>query len=215
MIYPGDTKNLVLSITKTDGTAPSVTVAPVVSVVRLIDQVVVANSQPMALLPGTQAVYFYAWNTTGASNGDHVAVVSYASDGIAVSGRFLEQLYLGDSRITGVIALDATVSKDATVAKDTTVAHFTDLATVSPDNSVTVLAIKAKTDNLPVDPASLSVLSLVSQNVQDVHDYDLGTWTIDKTVNPQVLTILRPSGGVLARFQLTDSVTSTNRSPVA
>lgn len=213
MTYPGDLKNLVLSITNSAGTAPSVTVAPVISVIRLSDLTTVVNAQAMTMMAGTQAVYFYAWNTFNAQNGDYVAIVSYAADGITISGRLLQVVTIGDSRITGTVALDATVAKDSTVAKDATVAHFTDLATVSPDNSITVAAIKAKTDNLPVDPASLTVLNAIAANVQDLHDSNGGTWTIDKTQNPQVLTILRPSGAVLARFQLTDSSTATNRTP--
>lgn len=213
MIYPGDIKNIVLSITKTDGTQPSVTLAPIVSVVRLVDQTAVVNAQPMTQVNGSQVVYFYTWDTTGAQEGDYIALVSYASDGVSVSSRMLDSFRLGDSRVTGVVALNSTVAKDATVAKDSSVAHFTDLATVSPDASPVVLAIKAKTDNLPADPASLSILNAVAQNLQDLHDYELGTWTIDKNQNPQILTILRPNGGVLARFQLTDSNSTTNRTP--
>lgn len=213
MIFAGDTQNLVLSITKADGTSPAVTVAPLVSVVRLSDGAIIVNAQAMVLLTSSEAVYSYPWNTTSAQDGDYVALVSYASDGITVSGRFLQSLRLGSSRVTGVVALDATVAKDATVSKDATVAHFTDLATISPDSSVIVQAIKAKTDNLPFDPASLTVLSPAVQNIQDLHDYQMGSWTIDKTVNPQTLTILSPDGAAVAKFQLTDSSTSTIRQP--
>jgi hypothetical protein len=213
MNYPGDIKTIVLSITNAGGTAPNVTVAPVISIVRASDNTLMVNSQPMTAMALTQVIYTYRWDTTGATNDDYVAVVSYAADGLTISGRYLATISLGDSRITGIVALDATVAKDLTVAKDSTVAHFTDLATISPDVSQTVQAIKAKTDNLPPDPASLTVLNTVAQNVQDLHDYETGTWTIDKTQSPQVLTILRPSGGVLARFQLTDSTTATNRTP--
>lgn len=215
MIYPGDIKNLILSITRSDGTVPVTTVNPVISVIRLVDQVTVVSSQPMTLIAGTQAVWFYAWNTANAQTGDYVAIVSYASDSLTISGRFVEAIRLGDTRITGTVALDSTVAKDATVAKDSTVAHLADLATISPDNSETVQAIAAKTANLPVDPASLTALSTAIQNVQDLHDYNNGTWTIDKTQNPQVLTILRPSGGVLVKFQLTDSGSATARTPTS
>ena len=191
------------------------TVNPVVTIVRLVDGVVVVNSQAMTLLAGTQAVWTYPWNTTGAMNGNYVSIVSYASDGLTISGRLLSALTLGDSRITGTVALDSTVAKDATVAKDSTVAHFTDLASVLPDTSATVLAIKAKTDNLPAAPADNAVLSTVAANVQDLHDFNSGTWTIDKTQNPQVLTILRPSGAVFLKLQLTDSSTATVRMPTA
>jgi hypothetical protein len=215
MIFAGDTQHLVLSITKADGTSPTVTVVPLVSVVRLSDSSIIVNAQTMTLLAGSEAVYAYPWNTTGAQDGDYVALVSYASDGITISGRFLQSLRLGDSRVTGVVALDSTVAKDATVAKDSSVAHFTDLATIAPDNSILVQAIKIKTDNLPFDPASLSILSPAVQNIQDLHDYQMGSWTIDKTVNPQTLTILSPAGTLVAKFQLTDSSTATNRAPAA
>jgi hypothetical protein len=215
MIYPGDTSNVVLSITRSDGTAPVTTVSPVVSIVRLVDGVVVVNSQAMTLLAGTQAVWVYPWNTAGALNGNYVTIVSYASDGLTISGRLLSTLTLGDSRITGAVALDSTVAKDATVAKDSTVAHFTDLASVLPDTSPAVLAIKAKTDNLPAAPADAAVLSTVAANVQDLHDFNSGTWTIDKTQNPQVLTILRPSGAVFLKLQLTDSSSATVRMPTS
>ena len=215
MIYPGDTTNLVLSITTAAGTAPVTTVNPVVSIVRLVDSVVVVNSQAMTLLAGTQAVWVYPWNTAGAQVGNYVSIVSYASDGLTISGRLLSTLTLGDSRITGAVALDSTVAKDATVAKDSTVAHFTDLASVLPDTSPAVLAIKAKTDNLPAAPADAAVLSTVAANVQDLHDFNSGTWTIDKTQNPQVLTILRPSGAVFLKLQLTDSSSATVRMPTS
>ena len=44
MIYPGDTKSLVLSITRADGAAPSVSVPPVVSVLRLADHILQAGN---------------------------------------------------------------------------------------------------------------------------------------------------------------------------
>jgi hypothetical protein len=75
------------------------------------------------------------------------------------------------------------------------------------------LAIKAKTDNLPATPADNAVLTTVATNVQDLHDFNSGTWTIDKTQNPQVLTILRPSGAVFLKLQLTDSSAATVRMP--
>jgi hypothetical protein len=215
MIYPGDTKNLVLSITTAAGTAPQTTMNPVVSVVSLSTLAIIVNSQPMTLLAGTQAVWYYAWNTTGCANGDYVAVVSYASDGLTINGRLLETLRLGDTNITGVVSLDATVAKAATVALDATVAHFTDLATISPDTSPTILSIQAKTNNLPVDPASMTLLTPTMTNVQNLSDYNMGTWTIDTTVNPQTLTILRPNGAILQTFQLTSSSAATARIPTS
>jgi hypothetical protein len=55
--------------------------------------------------------------------------------------------------------------------------------------------------------------------VQDIHDAQLGTWVIDKTQNPQTLTIRRDSARIansatsqtLAVFQLTDDPTAAQR----
>ena len=211
--YPGDTKTLVLSIIKADGTAPNVTVAPTVAVVQLSSGSTVLAATSMTLIAGTQAVYIYRWATTGMSNGDYASIVSYAADGITVNGRLLEVFHIGDTMISGAVALDATVAKDSTVAKDATVAHQGDLAAMSPDNSPIVLSIKLKTDNLPADPVSAATLESTIDNVQDLHDYQLGTWTIDKTQVPNILTILSPSSQVVARFALSDNISTTQRSP--
>jgi hypothetical protein len=167
----------------------------------------------MVLITGSQAVYNYPWSTTGLSNGDYLAIVSYASDGLTINGRCLEVFHLGDTNVTGPVSLAAVVALNSTVAKDATVAHMVDLATISPDASPAVLAIKAKTDNLPFDPASLTVLNQVGANVQGLFNAQFGTWTIDKTQTPQVLTILSPVGGVVATFTLTDSGSATQRTP--
>jgi hypothetical protein len=60
-------------------------------------------------------VYSFAWNTAGNLNGDYLAVVSYAADGNTFNDQFVEKIHLGDTYVTGPIALDATV------------AHITDL----------------------------------------------------------------------------------------
>lgn len=213
MLYPGDVKNLVLSITNSAGTDPSVSVAPTVSVIQLATGTSVLTGQAMTKITGTQAIYTFPWATTGLAKGDYVAIVSYAADSVTINARLLEFFRLGDTNITGVVALDATTAKDATVARDATVAHQTDLTLLSPDNSQTVLAIKAKTDALPIDPASMTALAALIGNAQELHDYQFGTWTIDKTQSPQILTILSPAQEALASFTLTDSPTATQRAP--
>lgn len=213
MIYTGDIKSIVLSITNAAGTAPVVTVAPTVMVIQVSSGSTVLAAVAMTLIAGTQAVYTYSWSTAGIPNGDYVAIVSYAADGITVNSRLLETFHIGDTNITGPVALAAIVAQNATVAKDATVAHLSDLTIISPDNSATVQAIKAKTDNLPVDPASMTVLNAIGLNVQDLFNFQFGTWTIDKTQNPQVLTILSPAQAVVARFTLSDSPTATQRAP--
>jgi len=165
-------------------------------------------------LPGTTLVYSYLWNTAAAANGDYLAVVSYAADGNTFNGQFVERIRLGDSRITGAVALDATVAHDATVAKDATVAHLTDLATISPNTSTVVLAIKAKTDLLPANPASGDALTLITSLLTDVHDAQLGTWSVDKTQNPKVLTFKRLDGTTLASFQVTEDSNSAARTVI-
>jgi len=213
MLYPGDLKVLILSITNAGGTDPVVSVAPTVAVIQLSTMTTVLTSAAMTLIAGTQAVYTYSWSTAGMSVGDYAAIVSYAADTITINGRLLEVFHLGDTNITGPVALAAVTALNATVAKDATVAHLSDLASVSPDTSATVLAIKAKTDTLPASPADQATLTAVAAEIQDLHDYQFGTWTIDKTQNPQILTILTPAQTVLGRFSLTDSTSTTQRLP--
>ena len=211
MLYPGDIRTFLLSLSHTDGSAPTVTTAPLITVIRLIDGVSVTTAQAMVLVTGTSLVYAYPWNTAGLANGDYLAVVSYAADGATINGRFLENVRLGDTRVTGLVALDSTVAHDATVAKDATVAHLADLATINPSTSAAVLGIKAKTDTLPTNPASQDSLLALTQLITDVHDVSLGTWVVDKTQNPKVLTFRRLDGSVLANFQITEDTNSATR----
>jgi hypothetical protein len=211
MIYPGDKKNLICSITNAAGTSPNVTVVPIVSVVNLTTQAIVLSAITMSLIAGTQAVYYYSWSTNGQPVGDYLAIVSYAADSITINGRFLEIFHLGDTNITGVVALNSTVALNATVAKDATVAHVTDLTGINPNTSSVILAIKASTDNLPQDPASNTIVNQVGSTVDNIYNYTFGTWVINKQLNPQVLTILAPNGTTVATFQLTDSSISTIR----
>jgi hypothetical protein len=131
MIYPGDTHQIVFSLSHANGTTPSVTTAPLVTVINLTTGAAVVTAAAMTLVAGTCLVYSYAWNTAGMLNGDYLAVVSYAADGNTVNGQYLDQIHLGDTNIPGPVALNATVALDATVAKDATVAHLTDLVTIA------------------------------------------------------------------------------------
>lgn len=213
MIYPGDIKTIILSLTNPTGANPNVTVAPIVSVIQISTQSIVLSAQTLTLVGGTQAVYYYSWSTSGLSVGDYLSIISYAADGITVNGRFLEIFRLGDTNITGPVALNATVALNSTVAKDATVAHLTDLSAIDPNTSSIVLSIKANTDNLPADPASNTVIDGLIDTMDSVYNYTFGTWTIDKTQNPQVLTILAPGGSSLGSFTLSDSSTATVRAP--
>lgn len=211
MIYPGDLVRFFLSITNTDGSDPDVTVAPVITIVRARDGQAVVTAAAMTLVAGTQKLYQNIWDSAGVEDGEYYALVSYVADGVTVSNRFLNNVRLGDSRVTGVVALDATVAKEGTTAKDATVAHASDLAGLNPDNSSAVQSIKAKTDLLPNDPASETTLASVLALLVDLNDATLGSWRIDKTVNPQTITFLRPDGSTLASFSLSESDTESLR----
>jgi hypothetical protein len=214
MIYSGDIYNFVLSLTHTDGTTPNVTVTPLITIIQLSTNLPVATIQTMTVITGTAVAYSYAWNTVGVSDGDYAAVVSYAVDGTTINNRYLERVHVGDSRVTGPVALDATVAHDATVAKDSTVAHITDLGAIDPANSATILAIKAKTDTLPVNPASQDTLNTALALINDIHDVSMGTWTIDKTQNPKILSLHRLDGSVLVSFQVTEDSNSAARTKI-
>jgi hypothetical protein len=211
MNYPGDIYRVIVSIIKADGTNPNVTSAPVVTIINLADSSVVVNGQAMTLLASTQKIYTYAWNTNGLSDGEYLAFVSYASDGITVNGRFQEKIHLGDSRILGTAALDSTVAKDATVAKDVTVAKSTDIQSVNPNNSTAVLAIKAKTDALPTNVASQDTLATVLALLTDVNDCISGSWIVDKTANPKTLTFRRGDNSVIHTYTITEDNNQASR----
>jgi hypothetical protein len=180
-------------------------------VINLTTGAAVVTAAAMTLVAGTCLVYSYVWNTAGMLNGDYLAVVSYAADGNTVNGQYLDQIRLGDTNIPGQVALNATVALDATVAKDATVAHLTDLATINPNTSSVILAIQAKTANLPAVPAAQSDVTALVQFLTDIHDTVLGTWIVDKTQNPKVLSFLRLDGSTLATFTVTEDDNSAAR----
>lgn len=201
--------------TGTIGTTPNVTTAPVLQIIRLLDFIpILSLPVAMASLDSSNQLWKYTWNVGAAQSGEYAAIVSYASDGNTFNGRFIEKIQVGDSRILGIVALDATVAKDATVSKDSTVAHSSDLAAISPDNSPTILAIKSHTDNLPTDPASMTLLQTVIQDVDDIHDATLGNQIVDKTQNPAIFTLKRQDNSILASFQLTDDSTQSSRTSI-
>jgi hypothetical protein len=212
MTYPGDLYNFILSITTATGAAPSITAAPVITIVSLGTNTAIVSSQAMTVIAGTSnQVYTYNWNTTSLPDGDYIALVSYGHDGITINSELLQKVTLGDTFITGVVALDATVAKNATVALDATVAHQADVAAIDPDTSSVVLAIQAKTANLPSNPASTTDVTNLLALITQVSNAVLGTWVVNKTVSPNVLTFFNPDNSVLATFSLTDSTASSNR----
>lgn len=161
----------------------------------------------MTLISGSSAVYTYNWNTTGTGNGMYVALVSYAVSGTPYSGVFLERVQLGDSRVTGVVALDATVAKDSTVAHDATVFKITDF--IAPSADAVIQQILGFVQRIPTAPATETTLATVASGVQDIRDYSLGTWVLDKVHN--TLTLNRVGGGVLATFNLVNNANNSNR----
>jgi hypothetical protein len=204
MKYPGDTYTFVFPV---PGTSPTVTATPQVTVIDASNGTAVVSSQAMNLIAGSNAVYLYNWNTTGTGNGTYVALVSYAVSGTAVNGVFLEKLQLGDSRITGVVALDATVAKDSTVAHDASVFKKTDFVTPSQDASIQ--AILGFTQNIPAAPATAAAVSALVSMLTDVHDFALGNWIGNKVNN--TLTLYRIGGGVLKVFNAVEDVTQSSR----
>jgi hypothetical protein len=199
----------------TIGTLPNVTTPPVVQIVRVSDFTAMLSVPAyMNALDSSNQVWIYTWNVGPATSGDYIAIVSYAADGSTFSGMYLDRVRVGDTYILGTLALDGTVAKDSTVAKDATVAHSSDLSAINPDNSTTILSIKSKTDNLPSDPAGMTLLSSVIQGVADIHDATLGSQVIDKTQNPALYTMKRQDESILAQFTLSDDSSATSRTAI-
>ena len=125
---------------------------------------------------------------------------------MAFTNQFLEKVRLGDSRITGQVAQEATTAKDFTVAKDATVLHGSDFTFV--DTSTVLQAILAKLSGVP----SKDDLAAVAATLQDVFDATTGTWIVDKVAN--TLTMRRPNGSALAVFNLINTSTHSSRNRV-
>jgi hypothetical protein len=137
---------------------------------------------------------------------------------ITVSNQLISSssiLHVGDSYITGPVALDATVAQNSTVAKDSTV--FKTTSYVSPTNDTTVQAINsAVTTILANSNTSTTLLGTLSAGtlsglIQDVYDNLFGSWSIDQTVNPPILYIKRINGTQIASFELVNNNTATQR----
>ena len=161
-------------------TIPNVTVSPILQIVQLSTlTAMLTTPASMTSLDSSNQLWLYTWSIGAITNGEYAAIVSYVADGITMNSIMLEKIQVGDSNILGTVALNATVVKDSTVAKDATVAHITDLATINPNTSSVVLAIKSSTDNLPSDPAGMTLLATTIQNIEDIHDASLGNQSVD------------------------------------
>ena len=204
------------------GLNPNITASPLIQIIQL------STLTPMLGVPasmvsldgtipnpnGSGQLWLYTWSIGQVVSGEYAAIVSYAADGNVVSGKLIEKIQVGDSFITGIVALDATVAKNATVALAATTATASQVASIDPAVAPNILAILAKTNNLPPDPAGMTLLGPTIQDVQDLHDAALGSQTIDKTQSPALYTLKRTDSSILAQFQLTDNTTETTRTSV-
>lgn len=129
-----------------------------------------------------------------------------------------DKLHIGDSNITGQVALNATVAQNATVAKDATVMKSSQY--VAPGSDPIVQGINTATATTLTQTSSLvTLLGTLAQGtlsglIQDVYDNLFGSWSIDQTVNPPVLTISRINGTTIATFQLINNNTVTQRAMI-
>jgi hypothetical protein len=214
-VYPGDTVTFFLSMVNTTGADPSVTVAPSLTIINAQTGAAVSgfSGLSMTLLSGTRRTYVYRWSIpNNVSAGDYFSIVTTSYDSVVLNSAFLDKVRVGDSRITGVVSLDATVAKDSTVAKDLTVAHVSDINAISPANSSIIAAIKNKTDLITGDPSTGSSISALSALINDIRDTVGGSWIIDKTTTPNTLTVRRISdNSVLFTYHLTDDSSGTNK----
>ena len=214
MYYPGDTYTFTIFITTPTGAAPTVTTAPTIQIINAgTGATMLGSAGTMTLIAGTTAVYTYVWNIPTGAKGKYVAVASYVANGNTFSSFPFESVSIGDSYISGSVALNATVAKDGTVAKDSTVAHLTDLATISPNTSTVVLAIKAKTDLLPSIPAAQSDVQAVQADTDFIKGMVAADMSVNRNVIPRTLTYTY-NGVVLATYTLTDDSNSSGRTQI-
>lgn len=126
-----------------------------------------------------------------------------------------DKFHIGDSFITGPAALNATVALDSTVAKDATV--FKAVQYVAPQNDPMVQTINTSVATILTNSTNeVALLGTLTQGtiaglLQDVYDNVFGSWNIDQTQNPPVLSIKRINGTVIATFQLVNNNTATQR----
>jgi hypothetical protein len=209
MIYPGDLHVFTLPIQNADGSLPVVSAAPTIMVVNLLDGSTAWATQPMTLVTGTQYVYKAIWPTAGLADGTYMALVSYSVGGQVFNGRYLETVRLGDSRVTGEVAKEATTSKEATAAKDTTVFHLSDYT--APDSSTLLQAVVGKLAQYPASIPSADQLAALSSLVTDVRDSAMGRWSIDRVHG--TFTLFRLNGSVLQTFNLLKTSSLSERIP--
>lgn len=167
-----------------------------------VDQTTGVIKVAMVTDPGTESVL-----GTGKAIADTTVSNQLISD--------TDKLHIGDTFVTGQVALDATVAKNSTVAKDATVmksAQYT-----SPSNDPVVQGINTTVASLLADVTGLVTLlgslgaGSISDLIQDIYDGSFGGISIDQTVNPPVMTITRVNGSAIASFQLINNPSATQR----
>jgi hypothetical protein len=155
-------------------------------------------------MPGA---YEYVWNTTGMDDGNYLALTSYTANEVTVTQRLLGKVQVGDTRLTGKVALEATAAKDLLISKAaTTVQAF---AYVSPNSSLILQDIWEKVDSIPACPASQTALASLLSLLTDIKDQTLGSWVANKRMN--TLTFLRENGQVLKVLKLTNDDSLASR----
>ena len=205
--YSGESYSFLLFLMRNDGTPIQVTPLPLLTVVRLTDGQPVVSQAEMQRLEDMPGAYEYVWNTTGIDDGNYLALTSYTANEVTVTQRLLGKVQVGDTRLTGKVALEATAAKDLLIAKAaTTVQAF---AYVSPNSSLILQDIWEKVDSIPACPASQTALASLLSLLTDIKDQTLGSWVANKRMN--TLTFLRENGQVLKVLKLTNDDSLASR----
>jgi hypothetical protein len=205
--YSGESYSFLLFLMRNDGTPLQVTPLPLLTVVRLADEQPVVSQAEMQRLEDMPGAYEYVWNTTGIDDGNYLALTSYTANEVTVTERLLGKVQVGDTRLTGKVALEATAAKDLLIAKAaTTVQAF---AYVSPNSSLILQDIWGKVDSIPACPASQTALASLLSLLTDIKDQTLGSWVANKRMN--TLTFLRENGQVLKVLKLTNDDSLASR----
>lgn len=216
MYYPGDTVAFYLSLARPDAEPPVVSTPPQISVLAASTDAALdiggagIKTVAMPAVEGADALYKFLWDTSGAPDGSYAAVVSYVADDLAVTSRLLDTVRLGDSRVTTPVAGALLTAQKTDLPDKAAVMLKTDF--VAPADDASVQAILAKTNALPAAVASQATSELLLSMLSDVHDYDSGNWSINKSVTPNQMTFYRVDGSVLQVFDLIRNDTVSARS---
>lgn len=208
MHYPGDILVFVLSLQAEDGTAPTVSGTPTCTVINaLTGTPLTSPALSLTAVSGTAGLYSGSWNSAGAPQGLYLALVSYATNTETVNGKLLTTIQLGDTYVTGRVALDATVAKDVSVAKAAYTLQKADY--VPPDQSTLLQNISTGLSALASNLPSLSLFNQLLQSVGNLSDFLFGNWTINKQTNEMIY--FRENGAQLKKYLLSNSANESSR----